>query len=180
LQKLTDWRNARVNDYLHKATAHIVKSCLIDDISKVVVGDVAKSQVHINLGRRNNRNFVNLSLGQFVEKLSYKLEQQGIELEVANESYTSKASFVDSDELPKKYAKNAKPIYSGQRIKRGWYQSQNGKYFDGAQHKFLNADVNGAYNILRKSDPAFSFSRLVEKTSAIAEWLHPTERIFIK
>ncbi len=115
---------------------------------------------------------MNLSLGQFVEKLSYKLEQQGIELEVANESYTSKASFVDNDELPKKYAKNAEPTYSGKRIKRGLYQSQNGK--------FLNADVNGAYNILRKSEPAFSFSRLVEKTSAIAEWLHPTERIFIK
>jgi len=59
----------------------------------------AKSLTPINLGCRN---FVNLSLGQFVEKWSYKLEQQGIGWEVANESYTSKASFVDSDELPKK------------------------------------------------------------------------------
>lgn len=174
LQNLTDWRNARVNDYLHKATAYIVKSCLTGNISKVVVGDVAKSLNHINLGRRTNQNFVNLSLGQFVKKLSYKLEQQGIELEVANESYTSKASFVDNDKLPKKYTKtkNAELTYSGRRIKRGLYQSQNGK--------FLNADVNGAYNILRKSEPAFSFSRLVEKIGSIEEWLHPTERIFIK
>jgi len=51
--------------------------------------------------------------------------------------------------------------------------------FNGQAMQF-DADVNGAYNILRKSEPAFSFSRLVEKTSAIAEWLHPTERIFIK
>ena len=173
LQNLTDWRNARINDYLHKATAHVVKTCLSYNISKVVVGDVAKSLAHINLGRQTNQNFVNLSLGQFVEKLSYKLEQQGIELAVTNESYTSKASFVDGDHLPNKYANHAKLTYSGKRIKRGLYQSQSGK--------LLNADVNGAYNILRKHEPTFSFARLVEKIGTpVEEWLHPTQRVFIK
>ena len=69
LQSLTDWRNAFVNDYMHRATHVVVKSCVENGISKVVVGDVVKSLDHINLGKRTNQNFVNLSLGQFVEKL---------------------------------------------------------------------------------------------------------------
>jgi putative transposase len=172
LQNLTDWRNARINDYLHKATAHVVKTCLANDISKVVVGDVAKSLDHINLGKKTNQNFVNLSLGQFVDKLRYKLGQHGITMKVANESYTSKASFVDGDKMPKKYDKGAKLIYSGNRLKRGLYKSQDGT--------LVNADANGAYNILRKSSK-FSFSKLVEKVGDyFKEWLHPTKRVFIK
>jgi putative transposase len=173
LQTLTDWRNARINDCLHKATAVVVKTCLTHNISKVVVGDVAKSLDHINLGKKTNQNFVNLSLGQFVEKLSYKLGQHGIKLTVANESYTSKASFVEGDKMPKKFDENAKPVYSGKRIKRGLYQNQNGT--------LLNADVNGAYNILRKSDSKFSFGKLANKVGDyVKHWLHPTKRIFIK
>ncbi|RKZ92255.1 MAG: hypothetical protein DRR19_04740 [Candidatus Parabeggiatoa sp. nov. 1] len=72
LQNLTDWRNAVVNDYMHKATSYVVKTCALNGISKVVVGDVVKSLNHINLGKRTNQKFVNLSQGQFVEKLSYK------------------------------------------------------------------------------------------------------------
>jgi len=115
----TGWRNAIINDYLHKATAHVAKSCLTNKISKVVIGDVAKSLNHINLGKKTNQNFVNLSLGQFIEKLRYKLGQHGIELKVASESYTSAASFVDGDKMPKKYNEEAKPTYSGRRVKRG-------------------------------------------------------------
>ena len=57
------------------------------------MGDVTKSLSHINLGKKNNQNFVNLSLGQFINKLRYKLELHGIELSVTNESYTSFAAF---------------------------------------------------------------------------------------
>jgi putative transposase len=173
LQSLTDWRNDRVNDYLHKATAQVVKTCLTHNISKVVVGDVAKSLAQINLGTKTNQNFVNLSLGQFVDKLSYKLGQHSIKLIVANESYTSKASFKDSDKMPKKYEKNAKPTYSGKRLKRGLYRSLDGT--------LINADVNGAYNILRKSDCSFSFQKLgYQVGNGIKSWLHPTRRVFIK
>jgi len=173
LQQLTDWRNAIINDYLHKATAHVVKSCLTHNISKVIVGDVTKSLDQINLGKKTNQNFVNLSLGQFIEKLRYKLGQHGIKLKVANESYTSVASFVDGDYLPKKYNREAKPTYSGKRIKRGLYRSQDGI--------LVNADANGAYNILRKSNSKFSFKKLVEQVGdCVRIWLHPTERVFIK
>lgn len=172
LQSLTDWRNAFVNDYMHRATHVIVKSCVGNGISKVVVGDVVKSLDQINLGKKTNQNFVNLSLGQFVEKLAYKLGSHGIKLMVANESYTSKASFVDDDKMPKRYNPDAKSkqIFTGKRIKRGLYKSGDGM--------LLNADVNGAYNILRKTDSNFSFSDLVSVVgSKICEWLHPIKRI---
>jgi putative transposase len=107
-----------------------------------------------------------------VEKLSYKLGSHGIELVVADESYTSKASFVDGDKMPKRYNKKTKQkrTFSGKRVKRGLYQSSDGT--------LVNADVNGAFNILIKTDSDFSFSRLVEKVGdQVKEWLHPAKRI---
>ena len=168
LQSLTNWRNAVVNDYMHKATSIVVKTCVKHGISKVVVGDVVKSLNQINLGKRTNQNFVNLSLGQFVDKLGYKLGSHGIELIVTDESYTSKASFVDGDKMPKRYNLKVKQkrTFSGRRVKRGLYKSNDGT--------LVNADANGAYNILRKTDSDFSFSKLVEKVGTkISEWLHP-------
>jgi len=173
LQSLTGWRNAVVNDYMHRATHVVVKTCMDNGISKVVVGDVAKSLNGIKLGKRTNQNFVNLSLGQFVDKLSYKLGSHSIELVVTDESYTSKASFIDSDKMPKRYepnTKNNKWIMSGRRVKRGLYKSSDGTS--------LNADTNGAYNILRKTDSGFTFSALAKKVGIrVREWLHPVKRV---
>jgi len=115
---------------------------------------------------------VNLALGQFVDKLDYKLGSHGIELVVTDESYSSKASFVDGDKMPKRYNPKAKkkPHFSGKRVKRGLYKSQDGT--------LVNADVNGAFNILSKTDSDFSFSSLAKKVGArIKEWLHPSKRI---
>jgi putative transposase len=153
-------------------TSYVVKTAVLHGISQVVVGDVAKSLNRINLGKKTNQNFVNLALGQFVDVLGYKLGSHGIELVVADESYTSKASFVDGDKMPKKYNPEAKKkhTFSGKRVKRGLYKSGDGM--------LVNADANGAYNILRKSDSDFSFSHLVEKVgNRVKEWLHPTKRI---
>jgi putative transposase len=104
--------------------------------------------------------------------LGYKLGSHGIELVVTDESYTSKASFLDDDKMPKRYNPKAKkkPTFSGTRVKRGLYKSSNGT--------LLNADANGAYNILRKTDSDFSFSKLAENVGArVKEWLHPNKRI---
>ena len=172
LQNITNRRNAAVNDYIHRATHVVVKTCLENHISKVVVGDVTKSLNCLKLGKKTNQNFINLSLGQFVDKLSYKLGSHGIKLEVTNESYSSKASFVDGDKMPKTYNPKAqkKPKFSGLRVKRGLYESSDGT--------LLNADANGAYNILRKNEPEFSFEKLVEKVGTkFKDWLHPTKRI---
>jgi putative transposase len=172
LQRLTDRRNARIADYLHKATRQVALICVQKGISKVVVGDVTKSLSHLNLGKKNNQNFVNLSLGQFIEKLRYKLELHGIMLIKQDESYTSKASFVDGDEMPPKYQPKKTHTFSGKRVKRGLYQTQNGMA--------INADANGAYNILRKSNPKFTFFQLVKKVNkGILDWLHPYTRLKI-
>jgi putative transposase len=172
LQRLTDRRNAHLSDYLHKATRQVTDVCVENGISKVVVGDVSQSLDQINLGKNTNQNFVNLSLGQFIDKLRYKLELHDIKLEVINESYTSKASFVDDDSLPKKYEPKKTHSFSGKRVKRGLYRSQNGTA--------INADANGAYNIYRYSNPKFSFSELVKKVGeGILDWLHPYTRLKI-
>jgi putative transposase len=110
-----------------------------------------------------------------VDKLSYKLGSHGITLKVTDESYTSKASFVDDDKMPKRYNPNAKkkPTFSGRRVKRGLYKSSDGI--------LLNTDTNGAYNILRKTDSDFSFSYLIKKVgNRIKRWLHPTELVSAK
>jgi len=172
LQKLTDNRNNKIKDYLHKASNKIVKECVNNKISTVVIGDVAKSNNKINLGKRTNQNFVNISLGQFIEKLKYKLELHNIKVKVNDESYTSKASFIDNDELPKKHTPNKRYTFSGKRVKRGLYKPLN-KVF-----QKVNADCNGAYNIIRKVVPKFSFEDLSKKVDdGIAGWFLPHIKI---
>ncbi len=151
-QRLTDKRNNKINDYQHKASRKIVNFCLKKGVSRVVIGNVAASLSGINLGKRNNQNFVNISLGQFVSKLEYKLEAHGIKVMMSDESYTSKASFFDNDFLPEKYISDFKPDYSGRRIRRGLYKTSCGE--------LVNADINGALNIMRKAVPEFNFQKL--------------------
>ncbi len=173
LQALTDRRNKQINDYLHKASRKIVNVCLANDISQVIIGNVARSNYKIHIGKTNNQNFVNISLGQFVDKVVYKLEAHSITSKVADESYTSKSSFLDDDLLPAKYAPDATYSFKGVRIKRGLYKSQN--------KTLINADVNGAYNILRKETPNFTFSTLFSKIkNGVVGWLHPYCKLLIR
>ncbi|MBF0224675.1 MAG: transposase, partial [Desulfobacterales bacterium] len=166
LQIITDKRNNQVDDYLHKTSKKIVDICVENNISQIVIGNVSKSTNGINIGKRNNQNFVNISLGQLIQKIKYKAELRNIKVEVTDESYTSKASFVDNDKLPNKYEPKVKHEFSGKRVHRGLYKSKDGV--------LINADVNGSYNILKKSTPEFSFSALIEKLKeGIADWLHP-------
>jgi putative transposase len=166
LQKVTDNRNNKIKDYLHKSSTKIVEKSVECDISTVIIGNVAKSTNKINLGKRNNQNFVNLSLGQFVEKLKYKLEAHNIKVKVVDESYTSKASFIDSDVVPKKYFADKKFSFSGKRVKRGLYKSKDGIK--------INADVNGAFNIIKKVVPKFTFKDLSKKVNdGIEGWFLP-------
>lgn len=170
LQRLTDKRNRAVNDYLHKASAIIVNHCKRHDISTVYVGDLAKSLNTINLGKRTNQNFMMLALGQFVEMLNYKLGEHNVNLCIIDESYTSKASFIDGDTIPKKYNNNETHSFSGRRVKRGLYKSKH--------NTLINADVNGAFNILKKSaHNNCNFSDLVNKLgNKITCWLHPKNK----
>ena len=137
-------RNNRINDYLSKAARTIVNYCLNNDIGKLVLGYNEDFQRNSNIGSINNQNFVNIPYGKLRDKLIYLCKLYGIEFKLQEESYTSKASFFDGDEIPIYDKENQKEyIFSGKRIKRGLYQTSKGYQ--------LNADCNGALNILRKS-----------------------------
>ena len=142
---ITHDRNNRVNDYMSKAARKIIDYCIANDIGTLVVGCNEGFQKESSMGRANNQNFVTIPYGRLCAKLEYLCALNGIRFVKQEESYTSKASFWDKDELPA-YNRNAPEhhTFSGRRIHRGLYRCRNGRC--------LNADVNGALNILRKSN----------------------------
>ena len=143
-KRITRKRNNRINDYLSKAARTIVNYCLNNDIGKLVLGYNEDFQRNSNIGSINNQNFVNIPYGKLRDKLIYLCKLYGIEFKLQEESYTSKASFFDRDKIPIYDKENLQEyIFSGKRIKRGLYQTSTGK--------LINADCNGALNILRKS-----------------------------
>ena len=137
-------RNNRIEDYLSKVARIIINYCLNNDIGKLVLGYNEDFQRNSNIGSINNQNFVNIPYGKLRDKLIYLCKLYGIEFKIQEESYTSKASFFDGDKIPIYDKENLQEyIFSGKRIKRGLYQTSKGK--------LINADCNGALNILRKS-----------------------------
>lgn len=137
-------RNNKVNDYMNKAARKIIDYCVANDIGTLVVGYNETFQRSSNIGKQNNQNFVNIPYGRLRDKFEYLCELNGINFVKQEESYTSKSSFWDKDDIPVYNADNPKEYqFSGNRIHRGQYKTASGKTF--------NADVNGALNILRKS-----------------------------
>ena len=145
LERITRKRNNKIKDYMHKTTTYIANYAKENDVNIVVIGHNNGQKQEINIGKVNNQNFVQIPTTMLISQLQYKLNRLGIELVVVEESYTSQASFENMDFLPA-YGKNDEMAnFSGDRIKRGLYQT-NGK-------KAINADVNGAANIFRKVFP---------------------------
>lgn len=137
-------RNNKVNDYMNKTAHKVIDYCINNDIGTLVVGYNETFQRNSNIGKKNNQNFVNIPYGQFRDKLEYLCKLNGIAFVKQEESYTSKASFWDKDVIPVYNADNPKEYqFSGKRVYRGLYKTAN--------DKTLNADVNGALNIMRKS-----------------------------
>lgn len=137
-------RKNRVDDYISKTCRYIINYCLINDIGTLVIGYSQSFQNKTNLSKKNNQIFTQLPFGKIREKLEYLCKRYNINYILQEESYTSKASFFDNDELPIYNADNPQTYeFSGKRIKRGLYQTKNNYCF--------NADCNGALNILRKS-----------------------------
>jgi putative transposase len=148
IQKLATKRSLKIEDYLHKASRYIVNHLIENNIGTLVIGHNPDWKQGINMGAKNNQNFVQIPLSSLIQKLKYKAELVGIDVIIQEESYTSKSSFLDLDEIPN-FCQGIKHKFSGKRIKRGLYQSSNGRKY--------NADVNGSLNILRKVVPnAFS------------------------
>lgn len=137
-------RNNKVNDYMNKAARKVIDYCIANDIGTLVVGYNETFQRGSNIGKKNNQNFVNIPYGRLRSKLEYLCELNCITFVKQEESYTSKSSFWDKDDIPVYNADNpAEYQFSGDRVHRGLYKTAKGKVF--------NADVNGALNIMRKS-----------------------------
>lgn len=136
--------NNKVNDYMSKVARKVIDYCIANDIGTLVVGYNETFQRSSNIGKQNNQNFVNISYGKLRNKLEYLCELNDIVFVKQEESYTSKASFWDKDDIPVYNADNPKDYqFSGSRIHRGLYETASGKT--------VNADVNGALNIMKKS-----------------------------
>jgi putative transposase len=148
MERLTAHRTRRIDHYLHTASRRIIDVLVAEGIGTLMIGKNLLWKQEANLGRRTNQTFVSIPHARFIEMLTYKAELVGIQVRITEESYTSKASFLDADPLPV-YGAQDIPAFSGRRVKRGLYPAGDGRH--------INADVNGAYNIIRKALPdAFS------------------------
>ena len=146
IQNITLKRNNRINDYLHKTTKIFVNYLVSKKINNVVIGYNKEWKQGINIGRVNNQNFVQIPYYKLLNMLTYKCEIEGISVIVTEESYTSKCSFLDDEDICKHEE------YVGKRIKRGLYKASDGR--------LINADVNGALNILKKVIGKFEYNSI--------------------
>jgi len=151
--RITIKRNNTVRDYLNKSARLIINYCIAKSIGTIVVGSNPGWKKEINLGNKTNQKFVQIPHWSLKQKLRGLCERYGLQYVEQEESYTSKSSFLDNDKLPVYNADNPKEHkFSGKRIKRGLYRSKEGL--------ILNADLNGAANILRKSNHNFCRERV--------------------
>lgn len=147
LKQLSFKRNNKIDYEMHKISSHIINEAIRNNISKIIIGNNIGWKNEINIGKRNNQNFVNIPHSKLFNQLLYKGLLNGIEVIFTEESYTSKASFFDKDELPI-YGQTDNHKFSGKRISRGLYKD--------SKENLWNADLNGAANIMRKiSDKAY-------------------------
>ena len=142
LDKWTQKRNHQMRDGINKAARLIVNHCIQKRIGSIVCGWNEGFKNNANMGRINNQKFVQMPLAKLRDRIEQLCVENGINFEVTEEAYTSKGSFLDGDSLPKFGFKPDGWKASGKRVLRGLYQSSNGM--------IINADLNGAANIIRK------------------------------
>ena len=139
LQRLIITRNRKIRDIMHKVSKSIVEYAKSRNIDTIVIGHNEGWKQSVNIGHRNNQNFVQLPFNTLIQQIRYKAEEHGINVIVQDESHTSKCSFLDNESV------EHHDSYVGRRIRRGVFQSANGK--------LIHADLNGSYNIIRKAIP---------------------------
>lgn len=137
IQQLTFKRNQKVADYLHKTSRIIINYCIENKIGHIIIGHNKDWKQEVNIGKRNNQNFVSIPMNNLIQMISYKGEENGIKVSENEESYTSKIDHLALE------AMEHQEVYLGKRIKRGLFQSSTGV--------LLNADVNGGIGIMRKA-----------------------------
>ncbi|WP_013322994.1 RNA-guided endonuclease InsQ/TnpB family protein [Gloeothece verrucosa] len=142
LAKITEKRNRQMRDAVNKAARIVVNHCLDNHIGTIVFGWNDEVKKEINLGKKNNQSFVSIPTARLKNRIAQLCELYGIRFIETEESYTSKASFLDGDIIPVHGAKPEGWKSSGKRTKRGLFRTGNNWY--------INADCNGAANIIRK------------------------------
>jgi IS605 OrfB family transposase len=149
LAKITEKRNLKIRDAVNKAARLVINHCLEHQIVVVVFGWNKEQKQECNLDKNNNQSFVSIPTAKLKERIRQLCEQCGIKFIETEESYTSKASFLDNDSLPKFGERPEGWQPSGKRTKRGLYRT--------AQNQYINADANGAANIIRKVSTTLNF-----------------------
>ena len=139
IQLTTKNRNQKVKDIMHKISRFVVNYCILHRIGTLVVGINPLWKQKTNIGRRNNQNFVNIPFDRLIEQITYKASEVGITVIEHEEAHTSKCSFLDNEEICHH------DEYLGTRVKRGLFRTAKGI--------LINADVQGAMNIIRKVFP---------------------------
>lgn len=142
LDRVTRKRNHQMRDGINKAAKQIVNHCLKHGIGTLVIGWNQGFKSSAAMGRVNNQKFVQMPLGKLKDRLKQLCELHGVRFLETEEAYTSKASYLDGDSLPKFGEKPDGWKASGKRIQRGLYRTSD--------NSIVNADLNGAANILRK------------------------------
>lgn len=142
LASLTEKRNRQMRDAVNKAARKVIQHCLNNQIGTVVFGWNKGQKDSANMGKKTNQKFVQIPTGRLKDRIAQLCEQHGIKFVETEESYSSKASFVDNDFLPTFGEKPEGWKASGKRLKRGLYRT--------AQGWLINADANGGANIARK------------------------------
>ena len=134
-RQLTLKRNNKIDDYLHKTSRYIISQAASNDVRTIIVGHNKNWKQEVSIGKANTQNFVSIPFNKLIHELKYKGMLEGINVIEIEESYTSKCSALDNETIEKH------DKYIGKRVHRGLFQNKD---------HLLNADVNGAINIMRK------------------------------
>ena len=157
IDNLTTKRNLKMRDAMHKISRYVINWCVEHNVGLIVIGHNDKWKQDINIGKRNNQNFVSIPYYILTHHVQYKGEEIGIKVVLQEESHTSKCSFLDEE--PIEHQEN----YLGKRIKRGIFRSAKGI--------IINADVQGSLNIIRKAFPKTFPKGKVDEIEGVG--LHP-------
>ena len=165
LNTLSKKRDSFMRDYFYKCAWYVCRYAQAAGVEVIVMGHNEGQKQEVTLGDKNNQHFVAIPYLKFIAVLKTAAAKCGIAVVIREESYTSRASLLDMDDIPTyKHGDDTKYQFSGNRIHRGLYKSGNGTV--------MNADINGASNILRKEysyafDNVKDFAYLHETTLAI-------------
>ena len=136
-------RHNKINDYFHKASRFIVNHLVSNNINTLIIGYNEGWKQDTKMRKSAIQTFIYIPFLSFIHQIQYKCKLVGIDVIIAEESYTSKCSFLNQDHIPTYGIDDSELSVSGKRVKRGLYKNSDGT--------FINADVNGSYNILRKT-----------------------------